>query len=66
VRAALKPDEAMIALIEGQKRSFVWALRPGHPVVYAAVPLTAEQIRIRMAALRRAVDTPIGSLGIIP
>jgi hypothetical protein len=56
----------MIALIEGQKRSFVWALRPGHPVVYAAVPLTAEQIRIRMAALRRAVDTPIGSLGIIP
>lgn len=65
-RAALKPDEAMIAIIEGQKRSFVWAVRPDHSVVFAAVPLTAEQIRTRVAALRRAFDTPIGGLGDIP
>jgi CHAT domain-containing protein len=66
IRVALRPNEAMIALIEGEKRSYVWAVSHDQPVAFAAIPLDGGQIRMRVAALRRAVDASIGSVGDIP
>jgi len=58
-RAALRPNEALVALYVGSERTYVWALRQEGPVAFAAVPLTAARVAATVGRLRRGlVPTP--------
>ncbi len=55
-RSSLLPGETLIALLVGDKRSFVWALPKAGPVAFAAARLGARDVAYSVARLRRALD----------
>ncbi|CAK0778098.1 putative Tetratricopeptide TPR_2 repeat protein [uncultured Gammaproteobacteria bacterium] len=60
--AALRPEEALISIMVGAERSYVWALRPGQAPVSAVVPLGAVALARMVADLRRGLDVTSGTI----
>jgi CHAT domain-containing protein/tetratricopeptide (TPR) repeat protein len=66
VRAVLDPGEAMVAIFEGRKRSYVWAFGRNGAVAFAAAPITAAAMMATVADLRRATNAAGLQLGRLP
>jgi CHAT domain-containing protein len=66
IKATLQADEALLSFYFGREASFVWVAAKGSPVAFAIIPSTADAINDRIAALRRAFDTPAASFATLP
>jgi CHAT domain-containing protein len=65
-RAMLRPDEALIAVLVGRDRSFVWAVSPSEPPAFVAVAIGEHEIEQIVTALRKSLDPGARILGDIP
>jgi CHAT domain-containing protein len=65
-RAALRRDEALVTTLVHRDRTFVWAVPKQGPPAFAVVSMTADALENTVAALRRALDPAVTSLGEIP
>ena len=60
VKAALRPDEAMLSFYFGQSAAFVWAVPKDGAVAFARVPMKASDLQTKVDDLRKALE-PEGS-----
>jgi CHAT domain-containing protein/tetratricopeptide (TPR) repeat protein len=58
IRAALKPDEALLSFYFGFRTSFVWAIPKEGPIAFAQLAINAAGLESKVAALREALDPP--------
>ncbi|MBL8696898.1 MAG: CHAT domain-containing protein [Alphaproteobacteria bacterium] len=65
-RAALAPNEALVAMFVGRERSYVWGVRRAGDVAFARVPMDATAVAASVQALRRALDPVVARIGDIP
>jgi CHAT domain-containing protein/tetratricopeptide (TPR) repeat protein len=65
-RAALRPNEALIATYVGPDRTFVWAVPSNGSEVFAAIPLGNQALSASISALRKALDSGARTVGQIP
>jgi CHAT domain-containing protein/tetratricopeptide (TPR) repeat protein len=56
VLAVLKPDEAMVAVLVGEDRSWVWCLRPGRPVAVAPIAMGERALGAIVSQVRKSLD----------
>lgn len=56
-QAALAPGEALIAILVGADRTYVWAVLKQGRVSFAVVPFREHELREVVARLRRGLDT---------
>ena len=56
IAAALAPQEALVAIYSAPSSAYVWAIRRGRPVAFAASPIGEAEIAQAVAKLRKAVD----------
>jgi CHAT domain-containing protein len=66
IRAALKPDEALLSFYFGHWSTFVWALPKEGPIAFARIPLNAKRFEGKIKALRTSLDLNIETLDDIP
>ena len=66
MRAALKPDEALVSFYFGTRNSFAWAMRNDGQIAFAVLPLTAADAEAKVAKLRAPFEAEITSIGDIP
>ena len=66
IRAALRPEEALVSFYFGFRGSFVWAMTKTGPVALAALPITAKQLENKVQALRVALEPSVSLIGDIP
>jgi CHAT domain-containing protein len=66
VQAALHDGEAMISILVGRKRSFVWAVPKSGRPAFAAVPLGQDEVAAMVARLRAPMEAQIADLGELP
>ncbi|MDX2104169.1 MAG: CHAT domain-containing protein [Alphaproteobacteria bacterium] len=66
VRAALAPGETLVAYYTGERETFVWAVSPGRPTAFAAIPLPSSEAQRIAGQLRAALDPQVQFLGDIP
>jgi len=66
IRAALRPDEALVSFYFGRNRSFVWAMRRDGEIAFAALPITAEELSQKVRQLRAALEPEVMSVADIP
>ena len=55
-QAALRPDEALLAVYTTDRRTYLWALRSSGPVGFVAVNLPRADLGRRIAAIRRTLE----------
>ena len=60
IKAALRPGEALLSFYFGQDKSFVWAVPKDGAVAFAAVPLTALELRGQCAPPARGARAASG------
>jgi len=65
-QAALHDGEALIAILVGSKRSFVWAIPQHGEPAFAAVPMGRREVARMVAKLRAPMEAQISSLGKLP
>lgn len=66
LQTLLKPTEAVIAVYAGSERSMVWAVRATGAPVFAIVPLSSEQLDLKVQTLRQALDPTAEEAGRLP
>jgi hypothetical protein len=66
IQAALKPDEALLSFLFGDRDSFVWAVPKQGPIAFAVIPLTASQIDAKISRLREALEPESVTVGSMP
>lgn len=65
-QAALHDGEALIAVLVGSQRSFVWAIPRHGPLAFAAVPLGRADVARMVHKLRVPMEASINELGELP
>ncbi|MDP3537793.1 MAG: CHAT domain-containing protein [Azonexus sp.] len=63
LQAALKPDEAVVAIYSARDQAYVWTISP-QKVSYRVVPLARSQLNSDVARIRASLD--IGDAGVLP
>ena len=58
IRAALRPDEALLSFYFGSRTSFAWAIPKQGPIAFAQININAARLESKVAALREALDPP--------
>jgi CHAT domain-containing protein len=58
IRAALRPDEALLSFYFGSRSSFAWAIPKHGPVAFAPVQVNARRLENKVSVLREALDPP--------
>ncbi len=58
IRAALRPDEALLSFYFGSRTSFVWAIPKQGPIAFAQLNINAARLESKVTALREALDPP--------
>jgi CHAT domain-containing protein len=58
IRAALRPDEALLSFYFGGRASFAWAIPKEGPMAFAQVRINATRLENKVAVLREALDPP--------
>jgi CHAT domain-containing protein/tetratricopeptide (TPR) repeat protein len=58
IRAALRPDEALLSFYFGGRTSFVWAIPKQGPIAFANVNISARDLEKKVNGLREALDPP--------
>ncbi len=66
IKAALKPDEALLSFYFGREKSFVWALPKNGKVAFAVIPVTAGELATRIHKLRKALEPDAATVSDIP
>lgn len=66
IRKLLKPTEAVVAVYAGGERTLVWAIPAAGAARFAAVPLTGEQLDLKVKTLREALDPQAEIAGRLP
>lgn len=66
IRKLLKPAEAVVAIYAGGERTLVWAIPAAGAARFAAVPLTGEQLDLKVRTLREALDPQAEIAGRLP
>jgi CHAT domain-containing protein len=58
IRAALRPDEALLSFYFGSRSSFAWAIPKQGPIAFAPVLVNARRLENKVSVLREALDPP--------
>ncbi len=66
IRAALKPDEAMLSFYFGREASFVWAVPKEGKVAFATIPITSGDLDTKIHKLREALEPDVAMISDIP
>jgi CHAT domain-containing protein len=66
VRAALRPDEAMLSFYFGRTASFVWAIPKEGAVAFARLPMKASDLEVAVRDLRKALEPEVARVEEIP
>ena len=66
VQKLLHPDEALISIYSGRERTLVWAVPARGEAHFAIVPLSSEQLDVKVATLRKALDPNAEAAGRLP
>jgi CHAT domain-containing protein len=66
IRAALKPDEALLSFYFGREASFVWAVPKDGKVAFAAIPATSGDLETKIHELRKALEPDAVTVSDIP
>jgi CHAT domain-containing protein len=66
IKAALRPDEAMLSFYIGQNNSFVWAVPKDGAVAFAAIPVRAIDLEAKIHRLRQALEPQVARVEQIP
>ena len=66
IKAALKPDEALLSFYFGREHSFVWALSKSGPVTFAAIAAGANDVDAKIKLLRQPFEAPLTAIETIP
>ncbi len=66
IKAALKPDEALLSFYFGRSASFVWAVPKDGKVAFATIPATSGDIATKIHALRKALEPDVAMVSDIP
>jgi CHAT domain-containing protein len=56
VKAALRPDEAMLSFYFGRTASFAWAIPKDGAVAFARIPMKASDLEATVVDLRKALE----------
>jgi CHAT domain-containing protein len=62
IRAALRPDEALLSFYFSNRGGFVWALPKTGPIAFAQLPITAPELEKKVSAVRGALDLNMDSI----
>jgi hypothetical protein len=66
IRAALKPDEALLGFYFGRRFSFVWAVPKTGPIAFATLLVNATDMEKKIKRLREALEPNATVLADIP
>ena len=66
VKAALQPDEALLAFYLGSKNAFVWSVTGKGTSGFTAIPMDAKVINTNVQAVRHSMEPRGPSLGDLP
>lgn len=66
VRSSLRIGETMLSFYFGRKASFVWAIPKEGPVAFATIPLTADELELKVQKLRKSLDPEAAMISDIP
>ena len=66
IRAALKPDEALLSFYFGRSGSFVWAVPKEGKVAFAAIHATSGEIGSKIQKLRKSLEPDAALVSDIP
>ena len=66
VQKLLKPSEALIAVYAGSQSTVVWAVPASGAARLAVVPLSGEQLDLKVGTLRQALDPNAEAAGRLP
>lgn len=66
IRAALRPDEALLSFYFGEENGFVWALSRQGAVQFATVPMAAGRLAEAVHKLRQALEPDVETVAEIP
>ncbi|MEI7611645.1 MAG: CHAT domain-containing protein [Betaproteobacteria bacterium] len=66
VQKLLKPSEALISIYAGSEHTLIWAIPGTGPAHFAIAPLTREQLDLKVATLRKALDPNAEAAGRLP
>ena len=66
VQKTLRPNEAMLAVFSGQKRTYAWAVPKAGPAAMAVAPLNRDGLTAAVEKLRKALDPNAQTLDDIP
>jgi CHAT domain-containing protein len=66
IQKLLKPTEAVVSIYSGSDRTIVWAIPATGRPSFAVVPLSGEQIDLKVKTLREALDPNAEAGGALP
>lgn len=66
IQKLLKPSEAVISIYAGSDRTLVWAIPAAGAPSFAVVPLTGDQLDLKVKTLREALDPNAEAEGKLP
>jgi CHAT domain-containing protein len=66
IRASLRTGEAMLSFYFGQEASFAWAIPQDGEVVFASIPLTRDDLELKVRKLREALEPQAAMISDIP
>lgn len=66
IQKLLKPSEAVVSVYAGSDRTLVWAIPASGAPSFAVVPLTGDQLDLKVKTLREALDPNAEAQGKLP
>ena len=66
IKAALKPDEALLSFYFGRNASFVWAIPKDGKVAFASIHATSGDISSKIQTLRKSLEPEAAMVSDIP
>ena len=66
VQNLLRPGEALVSIYAGRERTLVWAIPAQGVPSFAVVPLSGEQLDLKVTTLRKALDPSAEAAGRLP
>src|SRR5262249_1161504 len=65
-RASMRPGEAWMAMLVGEKKTYVWSVPKDGPLAFATAPIGAKGLGALVTRVRAALTTGARTVGEIP